>query len=368
MAKRNAWADEIDQLVILEGAVENTNEAFVTIDQKHTVILFNQAAERMFGYTRAEVIGRDLSSILSPACKVNHRRAVARYLKTREPRLIGHETEFVTARKSGETFPASISFSVSEVHGRLFFTGIIRDMTETKALQEQVSRAERLATLGQVIAEISHEIKNPLVMIGGFARQLIRTAPDEKALSKLNIIAAEVQRLENLLTEMRDLYVRKAVRFERVDIGELLQEVYSLARADCEGKSIHVTLTTSEENVCVEGDPDKLKQVFLNLVKNGMEALEGGGNLSIQSRLSGDRVEITIADDGPGIPESIREKIFSPFFTTKKQGTGLGLPVSKRIIEDHPGSFFTLTSEEGKGTTVKITLWVSRPHVNAKST
>ncbi len=344
------------ELGILKGAVENTNEAFVTIDEDHTVIFFNKAAEAMFGYSRQEVIGRDLGIILGPRCRENHRQAVARFLKTRNPRLIGHESEFIANRKNGETFPALISFSVAEIEGRLFFTGIVRDVTETKALQERIARSERLAGLGQVVAEITHEIKNPLVMIGGFARQLMGTARDDETLTKLNLIAEEVQRLESLLGELRDLYARRDLVIGKLDVNDLLREIYSLASDDCQAKDIRVNLDTQTGPAFVQGDRSRLKQVFLNLVKNGIEAMAKGGNLSIQSTLFEDKVEIAISDNGPGISEALKEKLFTPFFTTKKQGTGLGLCLSKRIIEDHPEGSITLTSQEKKGTVVRITL------------
>jgi len=189
-------------LGILKGAIENTNEAFVTIDQDSRVIIFNRAAEQIFGYSRDEIIGRDLADILGPGCREGHQMAVARYVKTGEAKLIGHETQFNAMRKNGESFPAAISFSVVEINSDLFFTGIIRDMTETLALQEKVIAGERLAALGQAVAEISHEIKNPLLLIGGFARQLLKSDLNAKDRHKLKIIAEEVKRLEKLLAEM----------------------------------------------------------------------------------------------------------------------------------------------------------------------
>jgi PAS domain S-box-containing protein len=353
--------DEINELGILKGAVENTNEAFITIDQDHRVLFFNRAAEKVFGYGRDEVLGQDFDKILGPRCRKGHHQAVSRYLQTRNPRLIGHETEFVATRKNGDRFPVSISFSVSEIRGRLFFTGILRDMTETKALQDRILRSERLAALGQAVAEISHEIKNPLIMIGGFARQLIKTAQDRRARSKLTIIAEEVRRLESLLGELRDLYRPTELTLERFDINKLLEEIHSLTDGDCRKRKIRLTLDPETGPLYVEGDRSRLKQVFLNLVKNGIEAMKKGGNLSLQSRRSGDTVHVTISDEGRGIPEDVREKIFTPFFTTKKQGTGLGLSITKRILEDHPGCSFTLVSEEGKGTTVKVALGICNP-------
>ena len=160
--KRKKRRDAIKELTILQGAVQNTNEAFVTIDQDHMVMFFNQAAEKIFGYSRKEMLGQNLDIILTSRCSQNHHKAVERYIKTKNPVLIGHETEFIAVRKDGETFPASISFSVSEVEEKLYFTALIRDVTETKTLQEQLLQSERLAALGQFVAEITHEIKNPL--------------------------------------------------------------------------------------------------------------------------------------------------------------------------------------------------------------
>jgi len=344
------------ELALLKVAVENTNEAFVTIDEKHRVFFFNKAAERIFGYSRDEVIGHDLDVIMSPRCSRNHREAVDLYVATKVPRRIGHDTEILATRKNGETFPANISFSVAEVRGRLYFTGIVRDLTETKALQEQIIQSERLAALGQVVAEITHEIKNPLMLIGGFARQMTKQVNEEKSLEKLNIIVREVSRLEKLLEELRAFYLPRPLRKEVLDVDALLKEIHELVRADCERKGIQSVLKANDGGARIEGDKGKLKQVLVNMVKNAIEAMENGGNLEIGSRQMGEVVEMTITDDGSGIPRGDLEKIFSPFFTTKEHGSGLGLSISKSIIEDHQGSSFTVESEEGRGTNIRITM------------
>lgn len=358
--KMDDFNNHDSELAILKGAIENTNEAFVTIDQNHKVLFFNKTAEEIFGYRRHEIIGRDLDVIMSEKCARDHRQAVERYAKTRVPRRIGHETEMSATRKGGKTFPATISFSVFEREGFLYFTGIVRDLTETKALQEKIIRSERLAALGQVVAEITHEIKNPLMMIGGFANQLKRETRDKKSHTKLNVIAEQVSRLENLLEELRDLYLPRALNIEEIEISSLLHDVYSLAKNDCEEKKINAEIKTDSEPIIVEADRARLEQVLLNLLNNSMEAMETGGNLSIQPKLVGDKVEISIADDGIGIPEDDKEKVFSPFYTTKKHGTGLGLSISRNIIEENEGSSLTFESEEGKGTVFRIILPVSK--------
>jgi PAS domain S-box-containing protein len=356
MGTKDNHSKQNQEMAILQSAVENTNEAFVTIDENHTVLFFNKAAEEIFGYSRKEVIGRDLNVIMSPSCSKNHRQAVTRYVKTRIPGRIRHETEMLASRRNGNTFPASISFSVTEVNGRLFFTGIVRDMTEKQALQEQIIRSERLSALGQLAAEVTHEIKNPLMLIGGFAQQLIRVIDDEKHLQKLNVITDEVKRLEKLLTDLREFHLPKTIASEKVYLKELLQEIYFMLKNDCEKKNIRTELKIDDKALLVTGDRSRLKQVFLNLFKNSMDAMEHGGVLSIQTTLSDDHVEITVADEGCGIPEKDKEKIFSPFFTTKKHGTGLGLCISKRIIEEHADGSLSMKSKEGKGTSFKISL------------
>jgi PAS domain S-box-containing protein len=362
-SKRRIRHEEMDnhrdgnkEVTIIKSAVENTNEAFVTIDRNHKVLFFNRAAEKIFGYSREEVIGYDLDVIMAPTCSRNHHEAVDRYIKTGIPKRIGHASELIATRKDGTTFSANISFSVSRVNGELYFTGIVRDLTETKALQERILRSERLAALGQFVAEITHEIKNPLMMIGGFARQLIRKTKDEQTLSKLNIISEEVRRLEELLKELREYYLPRTLNLAEMDVLGLLQEVYDLVKEDCERKKIGADFKRPGKSLLIKGDKDKLKQVFLNLVKNAIDAMEEGGRLVVAQTLAREQVEITIRDNGCGIPEENREEIFSPFFTTKRHGTGLGLNISKSIIEDHEGGSLTLTSEVGKGTTFKVTL------------
>lgn len=352
----NRRYDESKELSILRGAVENTNEAFVTIDENHRVLFFNKAAEKIFGFGRHEVLGHNLDVIMTPECSNDHHLAVKRYLETRVPKKIEHDSEMTATRKGGEKFPASISFSVAEVQGKLYFTGIVRDLTETKALQDKIFRSEKLAALGQVVAEIAHEIKNPLMMIGGFAKQLIRRSSEEKTLNKLNIILNEVSRLEVLLNELGQLYQRRGLKIEKVDLKNLLDEVISLAENDFRKKHVRIDFEPDENSMLAAVDQDKLKQVFLNIFKNALEAMEHGGRLFIQTTRNQGILEIAISDDGCGIPECDEENVFAPFFTTKQNGTGLGLSISKSIIETHEGSAFNFKSEEGKGTTFFITM------------
>jgi signal transduction histidine kinase len=150
-----------------------------------------------------------------------------------------------------------------------------------------------------------------------------------------------------------------------MDINELIHEIYDLAGEECEKRNIRVAFRTDVAKAMVEGDRAKLKQVFLNLVKNAVEAVGENGVVSLTSTVKNKEVEISISDSGCGIPEKHWKKVFSPFFTTKKHGTGLGLSVSKSILENHPGCTFAFESEQGKGTTFKVRMPVVRVEVNS---
>jgi signal transduction histidine kinase len=246
------------------------------------------------------------------------------------------------------------------VGNALYFTGIVRDLTETNVLREQIKRSERLAAMGQLVAEITHEIKNPLMLIGGFIGQLIRRTDDKKSIAKLNIVVDEVRRLENLLSELRELYRPQGSDSKEIDLSPLLKDVFALVKGECDAVGIGTALDIEGGVIPIQGDERRLKQVFLNLMKNGVEALDKGGQLSVRVSVDKDLVDIVIEDDGCGISSENLERVFDPFFTTKSSGSGLGLSVTKRIIEDHQGSRMSLESQVGKGTTFKVTMPIER--------
>jgi len=345
-----------EELPILTRAVESAGEGFVTIDQDHRVVLFNRAAERLFGYRREEVLGRDLNTILAPACSADHRAGVDRYLRSRRPRALGHARELTAVRKGGQTFPCTISFSVARMKGQVFFTGIVRDLSETKALQAEVAKRERLAELGRMVAEINHEIRNPLMIIGGFVNRLSRAATDPKTRMQVSMIATEVRRLETLLEELRRLYLPRKLRVRRFDLNGLLREIHLFAAEACSGTGLRVQWDPDPDPLRVRADREKLKQVLVNLVRNAVEAMGDSGTVRLATERSAQRVSVTVSDDGPGIPEKIQARIFDPFFTTKRGGSGLGLPLCRRIVEDHRGAAMHLISAQGKGTQVRIDL------------
>ena len=159
---------------INSGIIHSANDAIVTINEDHIIIGYNQGAEKMLGFSRQEALGADLNIIIPPPYKAEHRDYVRRYVATREARVIGKHVRLTALRRDGSEFPMSISFSVAEIRGNLYFTGIIRDITEYQEMEDRVLQSERLAAVGNTVTHIAHEIKNPLLIIGGFARQLLK--------------------------------------------------------------------------------------------------------------------------------------------------------------------------------------------------
>lgn len=346
---------EIRQKIeINSGVLLNATDAIITIDEHHRIIGYNLGAEQIFGYTRKEAIGQDLKIIIPPPHKEVHQEYVRRYLATREPKVIGKHMQLTAQRRDGSEFPMSISFSVAEIRGNLYFTGIVRDISEYKLIEERLLQSERLAAVGNTVSHIAHEIKNPLAIIGGFARQLQKAdSLGDKERQKLNIITEEVERLEAMIAEMRDFVRRPAVKRQVGDLEQLLKETLDLFKDAFQEQRIIVRRVKENPLPPLSFDAQQLHQVLINLFKNSLEAMPRGGELTVATRVQDGQAEISISDTGEGMTPEIRAKIFQPYFTTKEKGTGLGLAICRNIIEEHGGCIFA-ESTPGQGSTFTI--------------
>jgi PAS domain S-box-containing protein len=354
-----------EQLQEKESIINGISDALMLLDAgTYEIIDVNQAFLNLYKLSRDQVIGNTCHEIThhlpQPCSQLSDHDPcpLEKSVLTRGP----SEAEHVHKDRDGNDLYIEInSYPINNAQGEV--TRIIhlsRDVTDRRraeeVLKERVTHSEHLAALGQLVAEITHEIKNPLMMIGGFARQLFQPADEETKVKKLTIIIEQVERLEKLLVDLREIYMPKAPNIEVVNIKRVLERVYSLVKDECAKKNIRTEVIIDEKGFLVNWDPSKLEQVFLNVIKNSIEAMGTGGNLSIQGKLSGDKVEISIDDDGCGIPKEHMDKILDCFFTTKSYGTGLGLCISKKFIEEFDGTSLSVKSEEGKGTTVNLTL------------
>jgi two-component system sensor kinase FixL len=266
------------------------------------------------------------------------------------------KTIFLTGlRKNGEEFPIELSLSFLEMANGITFTGIIRDITVHQQLEKKLLQSERLAAVGQAAAHVAHEIKNPLMIIGGFSNQIGQRLEDEKDLQKLEMILDEVRRLEGLVANLGDFTKEYRLVKRHADINSLLMDVLEIMSGVCTPGKYEFKKFLSSEVTEINCDPDKLKQVFINIISNGLEAMTDGGSISVSTETLPDGIEVRILDQGSGIPEEDLEHIFEPFYTTREGGSGLGLSISYKIVEAHGGEIWA-DSSPGKGTSFIIQL------------
>jgi two-component system sensor kinase FixL len=349
--------EELRQKQEIDGGIINSaTDAIITINEDHVIVGYNRGAEQIFGYTRKEALGQDLSIIIPPPYKAEHRDYVRRFVATREARVIGKHVRLTAQHRDGREFPMSISFSVAEIRDNLYFTGIIRDITEYKEMEDRLLQSQRLAAVGNTVTHIAHDIKNPLLIIGGFARQLLKLPTlDAKARQKLTIIAEEVDNLEKMVAEMREFVRRPAAQKRLGKIEDLLQEVLELFQDTFTEHQIRVQRVAEDPLPEVSFDPQQLRRVLLNLFKNALEAMPRGGEITLTTRVRGANAEISVSDTGEGMSPEVLENIFQPYFTTKEKGTGLGLAICQSILQEHGGCILA-DSTPGQGSTFTLQL------------
>jgi two-component system sensor kinase FixL len=334
--------------------VDSAVDAIVVIDERGHVEALNPAAIRLFGYTEEEVIGRNVSMLMPSPYREEHDGYLATYLRTGEARIIGIGREVTGRRRDGTTFPVHLSVGEFQLAGQRKFTGILHDLTARVRMEEQLREQAALVRLGEMAAVIAHEVKNPLAGIRG-AVQVIgdRLPPGSRETAVIGEIVNRIDTLNGLIQDLLLFARPPKPRPASVDIGPLVETITDLLSTDADVKDVQIDI----DGACpaVSGDAELLKIVFQNLLINAAHAMHGRGNIRVSVKSSGGMCEVSFADNGPGIPADIREKIFTPFFTTKSRGTGLGLPTAKRLIDAHGGAI-AIDCPPGGGTVVRVRL------------
>ncbi|WHY65296.1 PAS domain S-box protein [Neobacillus sp. SuZ13] len=235
------------------------------------------------------------------------------------------------------------------------YLAIRNDITERKKTEEVLHRQDKLAAVGQLAAGVAHEIRNPLTSMKGYAEFLQLDEKDPERIEFLSIILDEIERVNTIVEDFMVLAKPKAVELEEKNVVPLIKNVVSLLEFEARKKNVRLTFDCNQEIIQIECDENRLKQVFLNFIKNGIEAMPNGGELHVKTIIHDNNVQISIQDTGVGISKEKLKKLGEPFYTTKKNGNGLGLMVSFKIIESHNGKVF-VESEPNKGTTFNILL------------
>jgi PAS domain S-box-containing protein len=354
-----SMSQEIERMHQLQtNLIQTSSDGIIANDRQGNIIIYNAGAERILGYRKEEVIGKLTVDQLYPPGMA---REVKKKIYSPEyggpGRLIQHEV--IGVSKTGEHIPAEVSASLI-FHGdqEVGTVGFFRDLRERKQLEQQLLKSERLAAVGQMAAHISHEVKNPMMLIGGFARQLLKdiSYDPEKTREKLRIIVEEISRLENFCAEVGSFAKLSEPQRRLGDLNALIEEVCQRLEPSLQERGIKLLVKLDYSLPPVKFDPVYLRQVIVNVAKNGAEAMPAGGTLTIRSGQQQDRVFVEITDNGEGIPPEIFDKIFHPFFSTKSKGSGLGLAISQKIMEAHQGEI-SIESHPDQGT--RVTLFLS---------
>jgi PAS domain S-box-containing protein len=334
--------------------VDSAVDGIVVIDAHGRIEAFNPAAERLFGHAEREVVGRNVNMLMPSPYHEEHDTYLARYLATGVQKIIGIGREVTGLRKDGTTFPLHLSVGEMTVNGERKFTGILHDLSARVRMEAQLREQATLARLGEMAAVIAHEVKNPLAGIRG-AIQVIggRLPAGSRDAEMTKEIVARIDGLNGLMKDLLLFARPPQPRTMPVEIVRLVATTVDLLREDPALKGIRIQLDGSVPPI--EADPDLLKIVFQNLLMNGAHAMQGQGTIRISTQIIDSSCRIVFNDAGPGIPPENREKLFTPFFTTKSRGSGLGLPTARRIIEAHHGSISIDCPVDG-GTTVTIQL------------
>ena len=334
--------------------VDAAVDGIIVIDSRGRIEAFNRAAEQMFGYQEAEVLGHNVSVLMPEPDRSRHDGYLDRHLRTGERRIIGIGRSVTAMRKDGSHFPVHLSVGEMDVDGEKHFTGILHDLSRRTELEEKLREATALARLGEMAAVIAHEVKNPLAAVRGAVQVIGSRLPS--ASSDAAIVKEIIARLDALNDLIQDLLVfarPPAPRRTAIDVERLLDSVITLLKRDPANADVVVTVTGQAPPL--EGDANLLTIVFQNFLINAAQAMQGRGTITVTLAADSDWHHVTIADTGPGIPQEIRANLFRPFKTTKARGTGLGMATAKRLIELH-GGHLEVTSPDQGGTVIAIHL------------
>jgi two-component system, LuxR family, sensor kinase FixL len=355
----------------LQSILDTVPEAMIVIDEHGLMHSFSSAAQRLFGYRADEVIGKNIKMMMPAPYRDNHDAYLERYLRTGEKRIIGIGRLVVGERKDGSTFPMELAVGEMVSDRTRFFTGFIRDLTERQKaearlqeLQSELVHISRLTALGEMASALAHELNQPLSAIANYmkgSRRLLESSSDPQSTmirEAMDKAAEQSLRAGQSIRRLRDFVARGETERRIESLKKLLEEASALALVGAKDRGVRVAYAFDPALDSVLADKVQVQQVVLNLVRNAIEAMEQSDHrhLIIATERGPDGMAIVkIADTGTGIAPEIAEQLFQPFITTKSQGLGVGLSISRTIVESHGGRIWVEPDPAG-GTIFRFTL------------
>lgn len=355
----------------LESILDTVPDAMVVIDRFGRIHSFSRAAERLFGYQAGEVTGQNVSVLMPSPYSENHDRYIERYLQTGEKRIIGIGRVVMGRRKDGSTFPMQLAVGETAGPGETFFTGFIRDLTErqlTEArlqdLQTELVHISRLTAMGEMASTLAHELNQPLTAIANYLRGLRRLLEAEdgpgagKVRDALEKASDQALRAGQIIRRLREFVTRGESERRVENLTKIIEEASALALVGAREYGARVTYELDPEATWVLADKVQIQQVLVNLLRNALEAVQESPARSIvvtTAAVDVAHVAVSVSDTGPGLAPEVSQKLFQPFITTKRHGMGVGLSISRTIVESHGGQI-SAESSPATGTTFRFTL------------
>jgi two-component system, LuxR family, sensor kinase FixL len=355
----------------VKSILDTVPDAMIVIDERGLIQSFSAAAERLFGYSAAEVAGKNVKLLMPSPYQEEHDGYIARYLRTGERRIIGVGRVVVGQRKDGSTFPMELSVGEMRTGHERFFTGFVRDLTEhqqTEArlqeLQAELVHVSRLTAMGEMASALAHELNQPLSAIANYmkgSRRLLENSTGEntgQVRDAMDKAAEQALRAGQIIRRLRDFVARGESERRVEDVKKLVEEASALALVGAKDRGVRVRFEFDPRVDFVLADKVQIQQVLLNLMRNAIEAMEETDRRELvvsTAEKSDGMVEISVADTGPGIAPEISAQLFQPFITSKAHGMGVGLSISRTIVEAHGGTIGPRPNPGG-GTIFSFTL------------
>ncbi|WP_244426445.1 PAS domain-containing sensor histidine kinase [Rhizobium sp. PDO1-076] len=368
---RTAEATLASREAHLRSILDTVLDATVVSTRDGTIVSFNAAAVRQFGYSEDEVVGQNLRILMPEPYRREHDGYIERYLHTGEKRIIGVDRVVVGRRKDGSTFPMKLA--VGEMHsgGQTFFTGFIRDLTEREETaarlhetQGELARLARMNEMGEMASTLAHELNQPLSAIANYVHgcvRLLQDADDPKTVmvrDALEVAAEQSLRAGQIIKHLREFVTKGETDKTPENIRQVIEESGALALAGSKEKGVRTVFDFAPGAEMAMIDRIQIQQILINLMRNAIEAMKDSPyrELTVRTRLEGEgEIAVEVQDTGPGISDEIAQDLFKPFVTTKSGGMGIGLSISKRIVEAHGGEM-TVSKNASGGASFRFTL------------
>ncbi len=355
----------------LKSILDTIPDAMIVIDEHGIMRSFSAAAERLFGYTAADVLGKNIKMLMPSPYREGHDGYLDRYIRTGERRIIGVGRVVVGERKGGSTFPMELAVGEMKSSNQRFFTGFIRDLSERQStearlqeLQSELVHISRLTAMGEMASALAHELNQPLSAIANYmkgSRRLLEDSTDANSAmvrEAMDSAAQQALRAGQIIRRLRDFVARGESERRVESVRKIVEEASALALVGAKDQGVRVTFQFDPAVDLVLADKVQIQQVLLNLIRNAIEAMEQSQTreLAISTAAAdGDMIVVSVSDRGSGIAPEIISQMFQPFVTTKRHGMGVGLSISRTIIEAHGGQI-ELEPNPAGGTIFRFTL------------